>query len=190
MFRSRTAAILFKHAPVPAFIAGVDGVVLQLNSAAHELVGLQTNQSAGSSNSSVLTPGERWLVGGAIREAAERGIRRDISIHPRTTTGELTALLLQIAPLRDDEGRVIGVIGMAQDRQCYEQAMLDLERTKVELQGRLQEVEHLKEIVLARDVALLRLQKENETLKRFFRRAIPNATGSDAAGVNTNEADL
>lgn len=117
-------------------------------------------------------------------------MRRDISIHPRTITGELMALLLHIAPLRNDEGRVIGVIGIAQDRQCYEQAMLDLERTKVELQGRLQDVEHLREIVLARDVTLLRLQKENESFKRSLRRAIPNTTASDAAEVRTNEADL
>lgn len=188
--RSRAAATLIQNAPVPAFIAGFDGVVLQLNSAAHELVGLQVDHGAGSSNSNVLTPGEKWLVSGAIREAAERGVRRDISIHPRTITGELMALLLHIAPLRNDEGRVIGVIGIAQDRQCYEQAMLDLERTKVELQGRLQDVGHLREIVLARDVTLLRLQKENESLKRSLRRAIPNATASDAAEVRTNEADL
>jgi len=188
--RSRAAATLVQNTPVPAFIAGVDGVVLQLNSAAHELVGLQVDQGAGSSNSIVLTPGEKWLVSGAIREAAERGVRRDISIHPRTIAGELMALLLHIAPLRNDEGRVIGVMGIAQDRQCYEQAMLDLERTKVELHGRLQEVEHLKEIVLARDVTLLRLQKEIESLRRSLRGAIPNATASDAAEVRANEADL
>ena len=189
VLRSRTTATLFKHAPVPAFIAGVDGVILQLNAAAQELVGLQVDEDAGSSNSSVLTPGEKWLVSGAIREAAERGVRRDISIHPRTITGELMALLLHIAPLRDDEGRVIGVIGIAQDRQCYEQAMLDLERMKIELQGRGQEVEHLKEIVVGRDMSLLRLQKENESLKRSLRRAIPNAA-CDAAESRTNEADF
>ena len=188
--RSRAAATLVRNTPVPAFITGVDGVVLHLNTPARELVGLQVDQGAGSANSGVLTPGEKWLVSGAIREAAERGVRRDISIHPRTMTGDLMALDLHIAPLRSDEGRVNGVIGIAQDRQCYEQAMLDLERTKVELQGRLQDVEHLKEIVLARDVTLLRLQKENDCLKRSLRRAISNPTASDAAEVSTNEADL
>ena len=173
VLRSRSAATLLQHAPVPAFIAGVDGVILQLNSAAHELLGLQAGQGAGCSNSSVLIPGEKWLVSGAIREAAERGVKRAISIHPRTMTGEVMALLLHIAPLRNDEGGVIGVIGIAQDQRGYEQTMLDLERTKVELQGRSQEVEHLKEIVVARDMALLHLQKENELLKRSLREQFP-----------------
>jgi PAS domain S-box-containing protein len=173
VLRSRSAATLLQHAPVTAFIAGVDGVILQLNSAAHDLLGLQAGQGAGCSNSSVLTPGEKWLVSGAIREAAERGVKRDISIHPRTMTGEVMALLLHIAPLRNDEGGVIGVIGIAQDQRSYEQTMLDLERTKVELQGRSQEVEHLKEIVVARDMALLHLQKENELLKRSLREQFP-----------------
>ena len=83
------------------------------------------------------------------------------------------ALLLHIAPLRNDEGGVIGVIGIAQDQRGYEQTMLDLERTKVELQGRSQEVDHLKEIVVARDIALLHLQKENELLKRSVREQFP-----------------
>ncbi|WP_447984487.1 response regulator [Nitrospira sp. Nam74] len=173
VLRSRSAGTLLQHAPVPAFIAGVDGVILQLNSAAHELVGLQAGQGAGSSNSSVLTPGEKWLVSGAIREAAERGVKRDISIHPRTMTGEVMALLLHIGPLRNDEGAVIGVIGIAQDQRGYEQTMLDLERTKVELQGRSQDVQNLKEIVVARDMALLHLQKENELLKRSLREQFP-----------------
>jgi hypothetical protein len=68
--------------------------------------------------------------------------------------------------------------------------MLDLERTKIELEGRRHEVEHLKEIVVARDMILLRLQKENESLKRSLRRATLNATASDAAEVETNEADF
>jgi PAS domain S-box-containing protein len=188
--RSQAAATLVQNTPVPAFIAGVDGMVLQLNSAAHELVGLQLDQGAGSSDSSALTPGEKWLVSGAIREAAERGVGREISIHPCTVTGGRMALLLHVAPLRSDDGRVIGVIGIGQDRQCHEQAMLDLERTKIELEGRRHEVEHLKEIVVARDMILLRLQKENESLKRSLRQATLNATASDAAEVETNEADF
>lgn len=178
--RSRTVALLLKHAPVPTFVAGLDGLILQANLLVGKILGLQVDQAIGAASSGTLTPGERWLLIGAVREAAERGVKREVVVHPRPMSGQPMAFALHIAPLRNDEDRVIGVIGMGQDMRRYEQAMLDLERTRVELEGRVQEVAHLKEIVVARDLSLLRLQKEHEALRLDRRRVPSGAPASDS----------
>jgi len=132
-----------------------------------------------ATNWTTLTPGERWLLTGAIREATERQVMREICVHPRPQSGELMAISVSLAPLRDDDGRVMGVLGIGRDMRPYQQAMLDLERLTGELYRKSQELGQLKEIVVARDLAIFRLQKDNEELRRGVRSSPPVQAEAD-----------
>jgi len=167
--RSRAAYHLVRNAPIPTFVAGIAGTIVQANLLASELLGLQLDRTVGGAPTNALTPGETWQLGGAIREVAERGVTRQLLLHPRQMPGELMALTVHIAPLRNEEDRVIGVMGIGENMQAHQQALLDVERMRVELQGKCQEIANLKELVVARDVTLLRLQKDNDALKQTLR---------------------
>jgi PAS domain S-box-containing protein len=180
LINSRAAAMLVKEAPVPAILADPRGCVLHANIAAIRVLGAHIGQCPGGANWMTLTPGERWLLTAAVRETAERGVTRELCVHPRLQSGELMAVAVRLGPLRDDDGRVMGVLGIGRDMQPYQQAMLDLERTQVELAGKSQELGHLREIVVERDLAIFRLRKENESLRRGLRGSLHVQAEPDA----------
>ncbi|WP_447978754.1 response regulator [Candidatus Nitrospira bockiana] len=164
--RSHAAAALIEQAPLPAFLSDAQCVVVQANAAASELLGLQLNHPIGLSASAVLTPGERWTLTGAVRETAERGVRREIVVHPVRDSGGPMSLALHLSPLRDQQGRLLGVMAIGQDVRLGEQALLDLERMRSVVERQANDLARLKEIVVARDLSLLRLQQETEVLKQ------------------------
>ena len=180
LINSRGAATLVKEAPLPAILADPRGCILHANIEAIRVLGAHIGQSVAATNWTTLTPGERWLLTGAIREAAEREVTREICVHPRLQSGELMAIAVSLAPLRDDDGRIMGVLGIGRDMQPYQQAMLDLERMRVELTGKSHELRQLREIVVERDLAIFRLQKENESLRQDLRSSPPFQAEPDA----------
>ena len=176
---SRGAAMLVKEAPLPAILADARGCVLHANIEAIRVLGAHIGPCVAATNWTTLTPGERWLLTGAIREATERQVMREICVHPRPQSGELMAIAVSLGPLRDDDGRVMGVLGIGRDMRPYQQAMLDLERVTGELYRKSQELGQLKEIVVARDLAIFRLQKDNEELRRGVRSSPPVQAEAD-----------
>jgi hypothetical protein len=73
----------------------------------------------------------------------------------------------------------MGVLGIGRDMRPYQQAMLDLERLTGELYRKSQELGQLKEIVVAKDLAIFRLQKDNEELRRGVRSSPPVQAEAD-----------
>ena len=165
------AAAVIKDSPVPAFVVDLQGTVLQVNAVAAELLGLQSRQSVSlSPPSGVLTDGERWLLAGTIREVLERGVTRQITVHPRREVGEAAALSIHVAPLRATEDHVVGALGLGHDVSAHEKALVDTERLHTDLEAKQRETERLREIVLARDLALYGLEKDKMELKQQLRR--------------------
>jgi len=190
LINSRAAAMLVKETPLPAILADSRGSLLHANIEAIRILGAHIGQSPAGANWMTLTPGERWLLSAAVREAAERGVTRELCVHPRLQSGELMAVAVSLGPLRDDDGLVLGVLGIGRDMQPYQQAMLDLERTQVELAGKAQELGHLREIVVERDLAIFRLRKENESLRRGLRGSLHLQAEPDACEGETHEDRL
>ena len=77
--------------------------------------------------------------------------------------------MAEVVPEWDRSEWQIILLRSCRDMQSYQQAMLDLERTQVELAGKAQELGQLREIVVERDLAMYRLRKENESLRQGLR---------------------
>jgi DNA-binding response OmpR family regulator len=161
------AAQGFVHSnPLPAFLADLRGRVLSLNPAASVLLGLTVGEPLEQGLSRVLTPGEAWQCQGAFLEVVERAVTGTVTVHPRLSSEGRGAFTLQTAPVRCDNGQVVGLVGVLVDAKPYEDALLRMERLKVELAQKSREFERHKEIVLSRDVALLSLEQEIKALKQ------------------------
>src|SRR5207253_32780 len=101
----------------------------------------------------------------ALREVVERGVTRNAHLNPRSASGEVIPTTLNASALRDPGGRVIGAIGILRDMREYEQVVRDLEKSKGELQEKILDLEKFEEVVGGRELKMIALEKELESLR-------------------------
>jgi PAS domain S-box-containing protein len=165
LMRTKAAASLIKHAPDPVFVSDLQGKILQANDAASDLLGLQPDELAEQSLSHFLAPDETHAFISALRDAATHGVVRNAKLHPKSTTGEIIPTTLNASALRDEDGQIIGVIGILRDMRAYDRMMRDLEKSKLELQEKIQELEKFEEVVIGRELKMIQLERELSQLR-------------------------
>src|SRR5262249_28676438 len=124
------AESLIKNAPDPVFVSDLEGKILQANDAVFGLLGFRPDELIEQSLSRILSPDETREFLAALREVVEReerigdsdetrgmeaGFTRNVSLNPRTASGQIIPSSLNASALRDSDGKVIGAIGILRD---------------------------------------------------------------------------
>jgi PAS domain S-box-containing protein len=185
------AESLIKNAPDPVFVSDLEGKILLANDAVYALLGFRTDELIEQSLSRIISPEETREFLAALREVVEReegtqansavhgeqatmellrtnqrGVTRNVILNPRTASGEVIPTSLNASALRDSDGKVIGAIGILRDMRSYEQAVRDLEQSKGELQEKILDLEKFEEVVVGRELKMIALEKEIESMKK------------------------
>jgi PAS domain S-box-containing protein len=156
------AEALIKNAPDPVFVSDLEGKILESNDAVSQLLGFRRDEVIEQSLSRFISPGETREFLAALREVVERGEIRNVRLNPRSATGEIIPTTLNASALRDADGRAIGAIGILRDMRAYERVVRDLEKSKLELQEKILELEKFEEVVVGREIKMIALEKEVE----------------------------
>ena len=160
------AESLIKNAPDPVFVSDLEGKILQANDAVFALLGFRPDELIEQSLSRIISPEETRAFLAALREVVERGVTRNARLNPRSASGAVIPTALNASALRDTNGRVIGAIGILRDMREYEQVVRDLEKSKSELQEKILDLEKFEEVVVGRELKMIALEKELESLRR------------------------
>src|SRR5258707_1309363 len=160
------AESLITNAPDPVFVSDLEGKILQANDAVSELLGFRTDELVEQSVSRFISPEETREFTAALREVVERGVTRNARLNPRSASGEIIPTTLNASALRDQDGKVIGAIGILRDMRAYEKVVRDLEESKAELQEKILDLEKFEEVVVGRELKMIALEKELEKLDR------------------------
>jgi len=160
------AESLIENAPDPVFVSDLEGKILQANEAVSELLGFRKDEVVEQSLSRFISPEETQEFTAAVREVVERGVTRNARLNPRSASGEIIPTTLNASALRDSEGKVIGAIGILRDMRAYEEVVRDLEQSKTELQEKILDLEKFEEVVVGRELKMIALEKELESLQR------------------------
>src|SRR5881398_2270261 len=160
------ANIIIRNAPDPVFVADLEGKILQANDAVYELLGFRPAELIEQSLSRFISPHETQEFLAALREVVERGVTRNVVLSPRSAMGEVIPTTLNASALRDGDGKVIGAIGILRDMRAYEEVVQDLEQSKTELQEKILDLEKFEEVVVGRELKMIALEKELESLQR------------------------
>jgi PAS domain S-box-containing protein len=160
------AESLIKNAPDPVFVSDLEGKILQANDAVFALLGFRPDELIEQSLSRIISSEETRGFLAALREVVERGVTRNARLNPRSASGEVIPTTLNASALRDPDGKVIGAIGILRDMREYEQVVRDLEKSKGELQERILDLEKFEEVVVGRELKMIALEKELESLQK------------------------
>jgi PAS domain S-box-containing protein len=160
------AESLIKNAPDPVFVSDLEGKILQANDAVYTLLGFRTDEVVEQSLSRFISPEETREFTAALREVVEKGVTRNARLNPRSASGEVIPTTLNASALRDPDGKVIGAIGILRDMRAYEKVVSDLEKSKTELQEKILDLEKFEEVVVGRELKMIALEKEVESMKR------------------------
>jgi PAS domain S-box-containing protein len=160
------AESLIKNAPDPVFVSDLEGKILQANDAVFALLGFRPDEVIEQSLSRIISPEETRAFLVALREVVERGVTRNARLNPRSASGQVIPTTLNASALRDPDGRVIGAIGILRDMREYEQVVRDLERSKSELQEKILDLEKFEEVVVGRELKMIALEKDLESLRK------------------------
>jgi PAS domain S-box-containing protein len=137
----------------------------------YALLGFLPDEVLEQSLSRFISPEETREFLAALREVIERGVTRNARLNPRSASGEVIPTTLNASALRDADGKVIGAIGILRDMREYEKVVRDLEESKAELQEKILDLEKFEEVVVGRELKMIALEKEIESLKRLRDRA-------------------
>jgi PAS domain S-box-containing protein len=159
------AESLIKNAPDPVFVSDLEGKILQANDAASELLGFRPAELVEQSLSRFISAEEKREFTAALREVVERGVTRNARLNPRSASGEVIPTTLNASALRDQDGNVIGAIGILRDMREYLKVVRDLEESKAELQDKILDLEKFEEVVVGRELKMISLEKEAEKLR-------------------------
>jgi PAS domain S-box-containing protein len=164
------AESLIENAPDPVFVSDLEGKILQANDAVSQLLGFRKDEVLEQSLSRFISPEETREFTAALREVVERGVTRNARLNPRSASDEVIPTTLNASALRDLDGKVIGAIGILRDMRAYEQVVRDLEESKGELQEKILDLEKFEEVVVGRELKMIALEKELESLQREVER--------------------
>ncbi|HTI15080.1 MAG TPA: PAS domain-containing protein [Dictyobacter sp.] len=157
---------LIKNAPDPIFVSDLEGKILQANDAVYELLGFRSDEVIEQSLSRFISAEETREFLAALKEVIERGATRNARLNPLSASGEVIPTTLNASALRDPDGKVIGAIGILRDMRAYEKVVNDLQESKSELQEKILDLEKFEEVVVGRELKMIALEKEIETLRR------------------------
>ena len=135
--RSLGADIIIANAPDPVFVTDLEGKITQANDAVSELLGFRKDEVVEQSVSRFISPEETREFTAALREVVEKGVSRNARLNPRSASGEIIPTTLNASALRDQDGKVIGAIGILRDMRAYEKVVRDLQESKIELQEKI-----------------------------------------------------
>jgi PAS domain S-box-containing protein len=172
------AESLIENAPDPVFVSDLEGKILQANEAVSQLLGFRKDEVVEQSLSRFISPEETREFTAALREVVEHGVTRNARLNPRSASGEVIPTTLNASALRDTEGNVIGAIGILRDMRAYELVVRDLEQSKTELQEKILDLEKFEEVVVGRELKMIALEKELESLQQEVKKLKADGAGA------------
>jgi PAS domain S-box-containing protein len=116
------AEMIIANAPDPVFVADLEGKIIQANDAVSELLGFRRDEVLEQSLSRFISEEETREFTAALREVVEHGVTRNAVLNPRSATGEVIPTSLNASALRDEDGNVIGAIGILRDMRELDKA--------------------------------------------------------------------
>ena len=151
----------------PLVAISPEGKITDVNEATVKVTGVAREELIGTAFSDYFTEPEKANEG--YQRAFAQGSVTDYPLTLRHPDGTLTEVLYNASVYRDAAGNVLGVFAAARDVTEQKQAQAAIAQQAKEL-DRLAELERFQRLTVGRELKMIELKKEIESLRRFVPR--------------------
>ena len=148
----------------PLVTISPEGKITDVNEATIKVTGVPREELIGTDFSDYFTEPDKAQEGYQL--AFERGSVTDYPLTMRHRDGTLTEVLYNAAVYRDSGGKVLGLFAAARDVTETKLAQAELAKQSKEL-DRLAELERFQRLTVGRELKMIELKKEIESLRRL-----------------------
>jgi len=149
----------------PLVTISPEGKITDLNEATVKVTGVAREELIGTDFSDYFTEPDKANEG--YRRAFAQGSVTDYPLTMRHGDGTLTEVLYNASVYRDGAGNVLGVFAAARDVTEQKQAQAAIAQQAKEL-DRLAELERFQRLTVGRELKMIELKKEIESLRRLL----------------------
>jgi PAS domain S-box-containing protein len=142
------------------------GRITDVNEALIKVTGAAREELIGAGFSDFFTEPEKAEV--IYQKVFAEGMAVDYPLTIRHRDGTLTDVLYNASVYRDDKGVVLGVFAAARDVTAQTLAQLEIARQRAREADRLVELEQFQRLTVGRELKMIELKKEIESLRRLI----------------------
>ena len=146
-----------------------DGKITDANEATVRVTGVSREQLIGTAFSDYFTEPDK--ANAIYQRVFAEGMARDYPLTMRHLDGTLTQVLYNAAVYRGTGGEVLGVFAAARDVTKQMMAQREVAEQQARELERLAELERFQRLTVGRELKMIELKKEIESLRRRLRRA-------------------
>ncbi len=163
-FASQYARSLIEASLDPLVTISPEGKITDVNEASAKVTGISRETLIGTDFSNYFTEPEKAREG--YQQVFAKGYVADYPLTIRHKDGQLTDVLYNASVYKDDKGNVMGVFAAARDVTGRKQLEKKLEGYARGLEDKVVELEKFQKLTVGRELKMIELKKEIETLKR------------------------
>ncbi|MDQ1538198.1 MAG: hypothetical protein QOE58_2591 [Actinomycetota bacterium] len=145
-----------------------EGVITDVNEATLRVTGVPREELIGTAFSECFTEPEK--ADAIYQLVFEQGMAVDYPLTMRHRDGSLTEVLYNASVYRDVGGKLLGVFAAARDVTKQVQGQREIADQQVKELERLAELEHFQRLTVGRELKMIELKKEIESLRRIVER--------------------
>ncbi len=164
-----------------------DAKILTVNPATVELLGYEEEELIGQPVGKIFIEEVTLFKGARLKKLIEEGFIRDYDMTYKTKLGEKIPVSFSGSAMRNKEGELVGIVGIAKDMRETRKLIADLEvsrdeieeysktleegvakRTE-ELSKTVEQLEKFAEVAVGRELKMAKMEKEMESLKGKLR---------------------
>ena len=140
------------------YLLDLEGKMVKWNRIGEIVTGFSAEEIKGKNVLDFFPDKDKPVVIKAIQEAFEKG-HRDIEAGLLLKDGTVVPYHWTGVPLKDEQGKVIGLIGIGRD-------ITERKRAEEELKKRVKELEEFYDMAVGREIRMIELKEEIESLKK------------------------
>jgi len=144
-----------------------EGMITDVNDATVAVTGVPREELIGTAFSDYFT--EPLKANAIYQRVFDEGVAVDYPLTIRSRDGTLTEVLYNASVYRDVAGQVVGVFAAARDVTKQRQVQRELEEQRNAELDRLAELERFQRLTVGRELKMIELKKEIESLRRLVR---------------------